>query len=256
MTKIKGRRIAGAGLALMMIATGARGQAAQEPKPMTRAERQELRDAAPLTTFWLKNCGLSNDGNEILTALRLMLDPAVKLYLVPKDNTILLKALPDEVATASKLIEELDRPHKTYRLTYAVTEFDGSKRLGTKHFVLVLVDGQRGTFKSGEKVPVATGIYSWDKAATETQMTYLDVGWNFDSTLNATLAGAQLKVKAERSSVAEAKAPAATPDPSINQSILESVTTLSLGKAVMVGSMEVPESTQHVEIEATVELVP
>ncbi len=224
---------------------------------MTRTERVDLREQAPLTTFYLKNDTQQNDGNEILTGLRLMLDPGVKLYLVPKDNAIILKALPEELAQAAKLIEELDRPRKTFQMTYALTEVEGGKRLGTEHFVMTASDGQRTTLKSGSKVPVSTGKYNTDSHGSETQMTYLDVGYNFDATPSGTAGGATVALKVERSIVADARPGAPPPiDPSIRQSVLTTVTALQLGKTTLVGALDVPDSTKRLEIEVTLEVVP
>ena len=118
---------------------------------MTRTQITDLRNDAPITTFYLKYCSSPNDANEILTALRLMLDPGVKLYLTPKADAISLKALPDELAMASKLIAELDLPRKLYRLSYTITEMDGGKKLNTQHFSEIASGGQRVTLKEGTK---------------------------------------------------------------------------------------------------------
>jgi len=255
------RRIAGGVLALMMMTTVvAYGQESPDAKAasmLSRTERADRSRTAPTQTFYLKNCSEPNDGNEILTGLRLMLDPSVKMYLVPSQNAIVVRGLADDMELATKLIAELDRPRKTYRLTYAVTEVDGTKRLEPQRFSTVANAGQRFTLKSGEKVPVVTGSYNHEDHTSQTQMTYLDVGWNFDSTLNATGDGAQLSMKAERSVVVpRGPGPAPTPDPAIRQSVLTGVVALTVGKPVMVGSMAVPDSTRHVEIEATIELMP
>ena len=45
---------------------------------------------------------------------------------------------------------------QTYRLTYTITEMDGSKRIGTQHFALTVNPGNSGHVKLGSKVPIAT----------------------------------------------------------------------------------------------------
>ena len=257
-------RIAGGVLALTAMLAGygtaAQGQLAPAPKApqMTRAERSDLMQTAPTQTFFLKNSSQPNDANEILTGLRLMLDPAVKIYLVPRDNAIIIRALPEDVALASKLISELDQPRKTYRLTYTLTEMEGGKRTGTpQHFTMVASSGQRVTMKAGSKVPVATGSFNVTNDISEKQMTYLDVGYNFDSTVIGTATGGELKSKVERSSVAEEKpAPGAAQDPTIHQEVIEGVTFVPLGKTLMLGSLDVPDSTRRLDVEVMMELVP
>ncbi len=249
-------RIAGGLLACAFTAT-AYSQTPAPARPITRAERSDLREAAPLTTIHLKNAVQPNDGNELLTALRLMLDPAVKLYLVPSENAIVLKALPEEIATATKLISELDVPRKEYRLIYTLTETDNGKRLPPQHITLEATAGQRVLLKQGSKIPVITGKFNESTQAAETQMTYLDVGLNFDATLNPTANGAEIKSRIERSSVVEDKPSAGgVQDPSLRQTLLDNVTYLPLGKQVTLGSLDLPDNTHHLDVEVKLEMVP
>ncbi len=224
---------------------------------MSRSERSDLMLSAPTTTFHLKYSAQPNDSNEILTLLRLILDPSVKLYLLPKDNDIVLRALPDDVAIARKLIEESDRPRKTFRLTYTLVEMDGTKRLSAQHYTLMATSGQRATLKEGNKVPVATGKYDDGAERTETQMTYLDVGLNFDATMTDVAGGAEVKSKVERSAVGDEKpTPGLMPDPVVHQTVLDSAMFLPLGKSVAIGAIDIPNTTRRLEIEAMVETVP
>ena len=65
-------------------------------------------DALPLKTFYLRNVGQTNDGNDVLTALRLMLDPETKIYFETTQNAILIRGCPDELTTAEKVLGDLD----------------------------------------------------------------------------------------------------------------------------------------------------
>ena len=252
-------RIVGGLLACVFTAatSTAHGQAPGPAKPITRAERADLREAAPPVTFYLKNKLQPNDGNEILTGLRLMLDPGVKIYLAPNENAIVLKGLPEEVAMATKLIRELDLPRKEYRLIYTLTETDNGKRMPPQHITLQATAGQRVVLKQGSKIPVITGKFNQSTQAAETQMTYLDVGLNFDATLNPTANGAEIKSRIERSSVLEDKpSPGGVQDPSLRQTLLDNVTYLPLGKQVTLGSLDLPDSTHHLEFEVKLEMAP
>jgi hypothetical protein len=255
-------RIAGNALALMLLAgaavqTHAQLSPAPPPKPMTRVEKTDLREQQPLHTFFLKYSAQPNDGNEILTGLRLMLDPGVKMYLVPKDNAIILKALPEEIATAAALIAELDQPHKTYRLVYTLTEMDGGKKTGTQRYTMTAAAGQRVTLKTGSRVPFSTGRFDVTNDISETQTSYLDVGLNFDSTFTDSTGGGQLKAVVERSSLADEKPASGTPqNPTLRQAVVSGVFGVALGKPLMLGTLDIPDSTRHLEIEVTVEAVP
>jgi len=211
-------------------------------------------DERPVKTFYLKNAAQQNDANEVLVALRNMLDPSTKIYLIASQNAITMRATPEDFKLAQQLLDELDRPHKSYRLTYTLTEMDGGKALGTRQVTMDVVSGQRTTLKSGSKVPVLTGIYNPEKAVQEQQFTYLDVGTNFDATLTEVGEGAQLKTKVEQSSISDEKSTGGFQDPLVRQTVLEGVSMLVPGKKLALGSLDIQGSTRHIEIE--VEMVP
>ena len=88
-----------------------------------------------------------------------MLEPWTKLYLVSFQNAIELYAPPEQQALAQKIIADLDRPQKIYRLTFTLAESDSGKRVGIQHFSIIVASGQRTVLKQGDKIPVATGTY-------------------------------------------------------------------------------------------------
>jgi type II secretory pathway component GspD/PulD (secretin) len=217
---------------------------AQAPPPDTPS-------AAPLSvqTFYLTNISQANDANELITAMRNILDSHDRLYLVLSQNAIVVQATPDQLVLAQKLLHDLDRPKKTYRLTYTISESDAGKRIGSQHFAMVVVTGQRTTLKQGSKVPVATGSYNSGSSQTQTQMTYLDVGLNFDATLDEFSNGVRLRSKVEQSSIAEEKSGVGAQDPIVRQSVLEGTSFLTLGKPLILGSVDIPGSTRHLDVE-------
>ncbi len=74
----------------------------------TRTKRAEL-DEQAVQTFYLTNASQQNDANEVLTAIRNLLDPSTKIYLVPSQNAIVMRATPDQLLLAQKLLNDLDR---------------------------------------------------------------------------------------------------------------------------------------------------
>lgn len=209
----------------------------------------------PVQTFFLTNATSANDENELLTGIRVMLPPDTKLYLNPGQNSISVSGTPEEISTAQKLIAELDRPKKSYRLNFTLTESEGGKKIGVQHTGMVVTAGQRTTLKNGSKVPVATGSYSNTGNAVQTQFTYLDVGINIDATLNETSGGAQLKCKVEQSSIGEEKVMGGVQEPIVRQSVVEGVSLLQVGKPEVVGSLDISGSTRHLDIEVVMEPV-
>ncbi len=92
----------------------------------TRTKRTDLDDLA-VQTFYLSNSSQPNDGNEILTGLRLLLDPSVKLYLVPSQNAIVMRATTDQLLLAQKLINDFDRARAEVVIDVAVLEVNRDK---------------------------------------------------------------------------------------------------------------------------------
>ena len=204
-------------------------------------------------TFFLKNTTQEHDGSEITTALRNMLDPHDKIYFVANESAILVSAPSEQIELAQRLIGELDRARKQYRLTYTLTEMDGDKQVGVNHISMVVAGGQRTTLKQGNKVPVATGSFDSGSSKAETQFTYLDVGLNFDAMVDEFGGGLKLRTKVERSSVA---ASAVGPqDPIVRQTVIEGTASILPGKSIVLGSFDIPDTTRHLEIAVVAEPV-
>ncbi len=92
----------------------------------TRTKRTDL-DELAVQTFYLSNSSQPNDGNEILTGLRLLLDPSVKLYLVPSQNAIVMRATTDQLLLAQKLINDFDRARPEVVVDVAILEVNRDK---------------------------------------------------------------------------------------------------------------------------------
>lgn len=89
-------------------------------------KRTDLGDQA-VQTFYLTNVSQQNDANEILVALRNLLDPSVKIYLVASQNAIVMRASPDELVLAEKIINDLDRVRSEVIIDVAVLEVSRQK---------------------------------------------------------------------------------------------------------------------------------
>jgi type II secretory pathway component GspD/PulD (secretin) len=222
-------------------------------QPATAASAKP--DSDSVRTFYLANVANARDGDEIMTAVRNILTPSAKVYFVPSQNAIIVRTSPDQLTLAEKIIKDLDRPRKTYRLTYTFTEMDGGKTVGTQHFAVIVISGQRTKLKQGSKVPIVTGSYDSGKSGSQTQMTYLDVGLDFDVLLEESANGGRLSSKVEQSSVAEQPSGVGAQDPIIRQSILDGVSILTTGKPLVLGSLDIPGSTRRLDVAVVMELV-
>ena len=92
----------------------------------TRNKRNDLDDLA-VQTFYLTNVSQQNDANEIMVALRNLLDPTVKIYLVNSQNAIVVRATPAQLVLAEKLINALDRTRSEVVVDVAVLEVSRDK---------------------------------------------------------------------------------------------------------------------------------
>jgi general secretion pathway protein D len=88
----------------------------------TRAKRTEDDDLA-VQTFYLTNVSQQNDANEIMVAIRNLLDPGLKIYLVASQNALVIRGTPDELILAEKIINDLDRTKA--EVVVDVAELDG-----------------------------------------------------------------------------------------------------------------------------------
>lgn len=149
------------------------------------------------------------------------------------------------------------QPVHTYRLTFTVTDFNSGKRIGVQHFAMTAVPNQKVSMKQGSKIPVMTGGYSHESApGTEYQFTYIDVGLNCDATLTEQTDGVEAAIKLEQSSVSETPSVIAdVKEPVIRQAVLMNAALLKPGTPMMIGSLDVPDSTRHMDIEVELERV-
>ena len=91
----------------------------------SRAKRTEL-DEQAVQTFYLSNAWQTNDLNDVQTALRNVL-PNSKVYGVPSQNAIVMRATPDELTLAQKVINDLDKARPEVVVDIAIMEVDKDK---------------------------------------------------------------------------------------------------------------------------------
>lgn len=199
-------------------------------------------------TFYLTNVVRQSDGNEILTAIRNIISPSAKVNFVPSENAIIVRSSPDQMALVEKIIKDLDQPRKTYRLTYTFTEMDRGKSIGTQHFSMVVISGERTQLKQGSRTPIVTGSYDSGKSETQTQVTYIDTGLNFDVLLDESADAIRLRSKVEQSSIADQVSGVGPQDPIIRQTILQGTSFLTAGKPLVLGSLDIPGSTRRLDV--------
>jgi len=213
-------------------------------------------DTLPERTFYLKNMSQVSEATEIFTAIRQVPPANSRAVLIPSQNAIIIRATPDDTALAQKIIDDFDRPRKTYRLTFTVTEVDGTKPVGVQHYSMVVASGQQTTLKQGSRVPLVTGSLDAGGKTQSTQVSYIDVGMNFDATLSESGNGAELRSTVERSSVAPEVSGVGPQDPVVRSTSVKGEAHLIAGDPLMLGSADIPDSTRHLEVGVVMERLP
>jgi type II secretory pathway component GspD/PulD (secretin) len=237
---------------LSALCVSAQAQSA-DAKP-TESKPPETRGGSEsYATIYLHNATQQNDLNDIQTALRNMLTKA-RIYGVPSQSSISLRANAEDLQQAQKIVADLDRPKPTYRLTYTINESESGKRVGSQHFTLIVISGGRSEFKQGSRVPLVTGSTS-DGTTTQNTVTYVDVGLDIEAFVDGSPDGVRVRSKVVQSSVSEEKSGIGMQDPMIRQTSLDGSSTLAPGKPLVLGSLDVPGSTRHIDVEVVAEQV-
>ena len=233
-------------MAGLAVSTAARAQE-------TKAEEGKYH-ADTYQTIVLEHMASNNQANDILTALRNVM-PKATMYLNASAQMISVNASAADVALAQKIVAEMDKPVRTYRLTYTLTQIEDGKHTGSQRFALVVVSGDRAEMKQGTRVPILTGSFAKDSDAKESQVQYVDVGLSIDARAEGFQDGVKVMSKVEESSIGDEHSGFGAQDPVVHQTNLNATSVLPLGKPVALGALDVLGSTRRMEVEVTAELV-
>ncbi|HUB31287.1 MAG TPA: hypothetical protein VL967_16390 [Terracidiphilus sp.] len=205
-------------------------------------------------TFYLTNLTQQNDAVDLQSDLR-NLFPRARFFYVASQDAISMRGSAEDIALAQKVVSDMDRPKKTYRLTYSIRETDAGKAIGTQKIVIVVTTGGTTVFKQGNRIPISTGSVDSKSGTPVAQMQYLDIGLNINATLDGSAEGLRLRSQLEQSSLADEKSGAGMQDPVIRQTRLDDVSSLVPGRPAVLGSLDLPDSTRHEEFEVVAELI-
>lgn len=261
-----GRRAMLSALSLIVLAltlpalcsrAAAQDQTAGAAVNSTETSTQPKADFGSYRTIYLTDTS-QHDANDIVTDLRNML-PRARVYYVQSQGALSIEGSAGEIDAAQKMLSEIDRPRKSYRLTFSLTEMDEDKTVGTQKVSLIALDsGDKTVFKQGSKVPVVTGS-SAENNSTQTEVQYEDVGLTIEASVDGSPDTLRLNTKIEQSSVstegASGGAPNAAADPSFRQTVLQGSATLVPGKPLVLGTLDIPGSTHREEISVVSEVV-
>jgi general secretion pathway protein D len=133
----------------------------------TLTKRTDLEEQA-IQTFYLTNASQQNDANEVVVAIRNLLDPSTKIYLVPSQNAIVMRATPDKLLIAQKLINDLDRARPEVVVDVAILQVNRDK---TRNLGITLPQSFTLTPQANPYAPAATST-STTTGTTTTSSTF------------------------------------------------------------------------------------
>ena len=141
-----------------------------------------------------------------------------------------------------------DGEKQTYRIDFSVNEMEDGKKINSRQYSMNLNAGDRSEIKIGTRVPIE------EKAG---EFSYLDVGTNLgcrlrDRTNEAWLGNTVLLVvQSEMSNFAVPDQQGQNMRPLLRQLKIEASTVAQLGKTLVVGSVDDPNSKRQFQLEVT-----
>lgn len=141
-----------------------------------------------------------------------------------------------------------------YRLTYTVTELDGNRRIGSQRYAIVLDAGSEipsAALKLGSKVPIETGKAT---SASQTEITYIDVGLAIDASLRLYKNGLELRSHIVQSAI-DTQQSSPTP-PVVRQSDFKSTVLLNENRPITIGNVDMPGTTHMLQIQVEISKLP
>lgn len=138
-----------------------------------------------------------------------------------------------------------EKPVHAYRLDFSVKELEDGKVINTRQYSMNLQADDANEIKIGTRVPVETGEGH--------QFQYVDVGTNIWCRIGERSDGIPLSVRSEISNFAiPDQSTGHEAHPLIRQFQIKASTLAQLGKPMIVGSVEDPNSKRQFQLEVTV----
>lgn len=138
---------------------------------------------------------------------------------------------------------EIDHPVHAYRLDFFVNEMEDGKKINSRQYSMNLNADDSNDLKIGTRVPVEI---------KPGEFQYIDVGTNISCRLQERADGLPLSVRAEVSNFTAPDQQNPPARPLLRQLTIRSSTLASLGKPMVVGSVDDPNSRRQFQLEVTV----
>ncbi len=255
LNSLAGRRNSFRLVALLVLSLLAGRGALAQPEAKVETAQQKTSDAAAgesYETFTLNNTTDQGDIREVANDLRNML-PQARIYQMSAQGAISVAGTAREVQLARRIVAELDRPRRSYRLTYSLYELENGKRVSSRSFTLNVAPGQRAYLRQGSRIPILTGASpTADKGA---HVQYIDIGLNLEVSIEGAPGSLRLHTKLEQTSLGDEPSGLGAQDPVIRQSVFEEASVLTPGKAILLGAFAAAGGPKTAEVEVVSEVI-
>lgn len=142
-----------------------------------------------------------------------------------------------------------------YRVDLSFNEMEDGKKVNSRHYSIDLTGGRENVIKIGTRIPIATSSInsaSSQAGSVTEQYQYIDLGTSVWAQLINH--GQELRISSEISSVDTSAGSDTTArlGPVLRQIKIEGSTALILGKPILIGVADDPNSKRQFQLEATV----
>jgi hypothetical protein len=177
------------------------------------------------------------------------------LFMIAAFDTVKIAWAQEEAGSSktSKAEDSVD----AYRIDFSFNELEDAKKVNTRHCSIDLTGGKPNEIKIGTRVPVVSGSSSSSSdSGASVQYQYLDIGMRVWAQVIGHGDREELHVSGEISSLDTTVGPGQGTrlgfPPVVRQIKIEGSTALVLGKPIIIGSADDPNSKRQFQLEAVV----
>jgi len=159
-------------------------------------------------------------------------------------------------ALVAPLLPVHAQPNEVYKVELTMRDATDVSAKAGRHYVILIDTHGAGSFKIGNREPVATGSFQPGTGGTginplvNTQYTYVDTGVNIECRLEQNEGKLQLRADIDLSSTMPQKG--SVPNPAIGQLKLNVTAFIAPGKRTVIASVDDPVTNRKFDVEALV----
>ncbi len=149
-----------------------------------------------------------------------------------------------EQESAKKPEEQLKKPVSAYRLDFSLNELEDGKKINTRQYSMYLKANDYNEIKIGTRVPVEAG-------AGKDVFQYVDVGTSIRGKVEERENGLLLEINCDTSHFADPERAKTSSIPLLRQVRISASTVVGVGKLIVIGSADDPDSNRQYQLEVT-----